>query len=71
MSKKHRGEGFQKRVRPEDAKPVRIAVATYQEDGSVACSCGGWTYFHPRNKIVENAIDRHFAKRHGGQGIRL
>jgi hypothetical protein len=70
MATKQRGTGFQKRLRPEDAKPVGLAVISYSDIGAV-CSCGGWSYIHRRRKVLEDAIDRHLTKRHDGRGIRL
>lgn len=64
-------EGFQKRVDPKDFKDVRLARVTYSSNGmGVACSCG-WSFAHIREKVREDAIDRHFQKRHKGRGIRL
>lgn len=63
--------GFQKRVKPEDAKPVGLARISYADDGTVVCSCGGWTYWHRREKVREDAIDRHLLRKHDGRGIRL
>lgn len=62
-------EGFQKPVTRGNSKPVRLAVVS-QTGGLATCNCG-WAYVHNRDKIRENAIDRHLLKRHGGQGIRL
>lgn len=61
---------FQKRVRPEDFKDVRIARVSYREDGSAACSCS-WVTPPARDKVQEDRIDRHLNKRHGGRGFRL
>ena len=65
------GQGFQKRARPEDAKPVGMAIIKYAEDGTAVCSCRGWAFWHRREKVREDAIDRHLAKRHRGRGIRM
>jgi hypothetical protein len=56
--------------KPEQWTEVRMAVVTYTHSDRVECNCG-WSRTHPRSKILENAIDRHFAKRHQGKGIRL
>ena len=37
---------------------------------SAVCSCG-WVTHHRRAKVREDAIDRHFQRRHNGRGIRL
>lgn len=67
---KQRGAGFQKRVKPQQYKSVGLARISYHEDGHVECSCS-WSNSHSRDKVREDAIDRHLAKRHGGRGIRL
>lgn len=67
-------EGFQKRQvsDPKKAKDVWLAAITYAEDGqTVACSCGAWVYNHKREKVREDAIDRHLARKHDGRGVRL
>lgn len=61
--------GFQKRVKPEHFKNVRLARISYSGMSAV-CSCG-WTTHHRRATVREDAIDRHLAKRHDGRGIRL
>lgn len=61
--------GFQKRTRPEDYKEVGLARISY-EGAETFCSCG-WSYGHSRDKVREDAIDKHLAKRHEGRGIRL
>lgn len=58
----------QKKAAPEQWREVRLAVISYTELG-VACSCG-WTYGLCRERVLENAIDRHLNKRHHGRGIR-
>lgn len=63
------GTGFQKRTRPERWRDVRLAVVTYDSMGAV-CSCG-WRNTSARAKVLEDAIDRHLAKRHERRGIRL
>lgn len=63
-----RQEGFRK-PKPADCKPVRVAVIT--TTGNNASSSCGWEFFHTREKVREDAIDRHLEKRHGGMGIRL
>lgn len=65
-----RGAGFQKRAKPEDAKPVGLAVIR-TEGITATCSCKGWSRTHARDKVREDSIDRHLAKRHNGRGIRL
>lgn len=69
---KRRSEGFRKPFSdPKAAKPIGLARISYAEDGSASCSCGGWARWHPRREVLENSIDRHLAKRHGGRGFRL
>lgn len=65
--------GFQKPIDPGKRRQVGLAVISYGEvDGRAfaACSCGQ-PFTHPREKVRENAIDKHIAKRHNGRGIRL
>lgn len=59
-----------RRLKPHQWTEVQLGVVRYEEWNEVACNCG-WRYRHDRNKIRENAVDRHFTKRHGGSGIRL
>lgn len=48
-----------------------IAVISYDAEGRYAsCKCD-WSFWHQRTKVVEDAIDRHLAKKHRGRGIRL
>jgi len=70
MATKQRGAGFQKPRRSSQFKQVGLARIRYHDDGHVECSCG-WAVGHNREKVREDAIDRHLAKRHGGRGIRL
>lgn len=64
-------QGFKKRVEPKDFKVVNLARVSYSTNGkSVFCSCG-WSFGHIREKVREDAVDRHFRKRHQGRGIRL
>lgn len=72
--------GFQKPLRPQKggrakrgAKPkgLGMAVITYPHAGMAVCSCGAWAYKHPREKVLEDAIDKHTARKHGGLGIRM
>ncbi len=39
-------------------------------EGRSTCSCG-WSFFHKRTKVREDAVDRHLAKRHDSRGIRF
>lgn len=66
------GEGFRKRTSPKEWKDVRLARISYHGTHLVVaqCSCG-WSFGHNREKVREDAIDRHLAKRHEGRGIRL
>lgn len=73
--------GFQKPLRPQmkggrakrGAKPkdLGMAVITYPRAGMAVCSCGTWAYKHPREKVLEDAIDKHTERKHGGLGIRM
>jgi hypothetical protein len=67
---KQRSTGFQKRIKPSEFKEVGLAVVHYTESGAASCSCG-WRHNMARTKVLEDAIDRHLTKRHGGRGIRL
>ena len=70
-------EGFQKpetqdhlkRSKPTEWGNPRMARISYG-DGFAACSCG-WSKAHKRAKVLEDAIDRHLAKRHEGRGLRF
>lgn len=63
-------QGFRKRAVPEKWVDVRLARVTYTDYGAV-CNCG-WAYSKARRmKTLDDAIDRHLNKRHGGMGIRL
>jgi hypothetical protein len=65
--KKVSGNRKNKTAQCED---VRIAVLTYKDAETIQSSCG-WKYRHKREKVREDAADRHVAKRHEGQAIRL
>jgi hypothetical protein len=58
-----------KRPKPHEWGKPRIARISYG-DGMASCSCG-WSKTHQRSKILEDAIDRHLAKRHEGKGLRF
>lgn len=62
-------EGFRKRLSQPGSKKPRLARIKYATDGA-SCSCG-WVTVHQREKIVEDRIDRHLAKAHGGRGFRF
>lgn len=67
---KHRGEGFQKPSRSlTEKREVGLGMAK-SDNVTVTCKCG-WVYTHTRQKVREDAVDRHFAKKHNGRGIRL
>lgn len=66
-----RGQGFQKRIKPEQFKQVGLARISYNDQGRAVCSCGWESTGHIRPKVLEDLIDRHLLKRHGGRGIRL
>jgi hypothetical protein len=60
---------LQRKLKPHQWRDVKLAMV--QQSGvEASCSCG-WSYSHPRRKVREDAIDRHFEKRHQGRGIRL
>lgn len=61
--------GFQKPASQPGAKEVNMAVVHYEGDYA-ACSCG-WSFGHTREKVREDAVDRHLTKRHEGRGLRL
>lgn len=56
------------KIPPENWSSPKVAQISYTNTGA-SCSCG-WSYGHHRLKVVDDAIDRHLAKRHGGVGIR-
>ena len=60
----------QRKVSPEQWTKPGLAMISYAGDTSATCSCG-WSKTHPRVKALEDAIDRHVAKRHNGRAIRL
>lgn len=66
---KRRGQGFQKRTDPKDWTQPRMALISYYADG-VKCSCG-WFNTAKREKVREDAIDRHLDRRHNGRGVRM
>lgn len=70
---KQRLDGFQKPIDSGKRVEVGIAVISYGEaEGRkfASCSCGQ-PFTQPREKVREDAIDRHVSKRHGGMGIRI
>lgn len=58
------------KTEPKDWATVRIAMVRYTHSDRVECNCGA-SRTHPREKVREDWIDRHFAKRHGGSGLRM
>lgn len=62
--------GFQKPEKGKGGKPVSIGVVGYTSRQSVLCGCG-WTYRHQREKVLEDAIDKHIRAKHGSQGFRM
>lgn len=66
---KTRGAGFQKRLSLPKSKTGGLGIVSTEGDRST-CRCG-WGYEHQREKVREDAVDRHFIKRHSGRGIRL
>lgn len=69
-----RMQGFQEHApKPEEWSAPGMAMISYPEPQDrrlAACSCG-WLYGCTREKVLEDAIDRHLDKRHEGRGIRL
>lgn len=49
---------------------VGLARISQDERGAVACSCG-WLKIHARQKVREDAAERHLNRKHGGMGIWL
>lgn len=62
-------QGFQKPLKPAKTREVGLARISYR-DGAAYCSCL-WAARHPREKVLEDMIDKHLARKHGGRGIRL
>lgn len=65
--------GFQKPLDDGKRKKVKMPVVRYGKVGDrefAECSCGK-PFTHPREKVREDAIDRHFLIKHNGRGIRL
>lgn len=66
------------RPRPRDRQTKRApakcrsvnVVVVYCNGDDISASCG-WTTSHPREKVREDRIDAHLAKRHNGRGLRL
>lgn len=58
------------RKKTAQCEDVKVAVLTYKDAVTIQSSCG-WSYRHKREKVREDAADRHLEKRHQGQGIRL
>lgn len=68
---KQRGAGFQKPLAdPDKARQVRVAVMRTEGD-TIACSCEGFAKTHARQKVREDAAQRHIERRHGGRGMWL
>lgn len=63
-------QGFQKPIDTGKRREVGLAVISYPVDGAAVCSCGQ-PFIQRREKVRENAIDKHIAKKHNGRGIRL
>lgn len=65
--------GFQKPLNPSKHKPVGLARITFGKAAGrevAECSCQ-WVSWHTRLKVLEDRVDRHINKQHGGRGIRL
>lgn len=68
---KQRREGFRKPIDDGKRIPVGLAVINYDpETGFALCSCGK-PFIQRREKVREDAIDRHLNSKHNGRGIRL
>lgn len=62
--------GFQKPLDSGKRKPVGMAILKTSDTGVVECTCG-WRYIHHREKVRDDAIDKHISRKHGEMGIRL
>lgn len=62
--------GFQKPEKEPVRRGFSVGVVAYTSEQSVRCNCR-WTYKHQRNKVLEDAIDKHIRTKHGGQGFRM
>ena len=62
-------EGFQKPLSQPGQAEVGIAMIRVYPGGA-ECSCK-WAKAHRRNKVVEDAAERHVDKRHGGRAVWL
>ena len=62
-------QGFQKPLSNPGSREVGLAVISYENDWAI-CNCG-WAFGATREKVREDAIDRHLNKKHQGRGIRL
>lgn len=61
-----------RKVPPEKWRTdVRFARISYTEDGGAVCTCRWTARRATRTKVLEDSIDRHLLKRHGGMGFRL
>lgn len=67
-------DGFQKPLDSGERKAVGMPIVRYgstdQGREFAYCSCGK-PFTQAREKVREDAIDKHFKKRHGNRGIRL
>lgn len=62
-------EDHRKPVSQPGSVDVTLARISY-EGIHAACSCG-WIFGHSREKVREDAVDRHLTKKHEGRGFRL
>lgn len=61
-----------RKVPPEKWRTdVRLARVSYTEGGGAVCTCSWTAQPARRTKVLEDRIDRHLTKRHGGMGFRL
>lgn len=58
------------RRKTAQCEDVKLVVLTYKDAETIQGSCG-WKYRHKRERVREDAADRHVAKRHDGRAIRL
>ncbi len=64
----------QRKAAPQTRREVNLARISTESagtgEGRSTCSCG-WSFFHKRPKVREDAVDRHLAKRHDSRGVRF
>lgn len=60
-------EGFQKRLKPDTTSKVSMAVISVKT-GVVTCNCG-WSFHHPRSKVLEDRAESHVERKHEGSAL--